>query len=426
MSTVVQAPDLDVVALDDHLLVHDAPRATVHALNATARMVWDACARAASADEVVAAVARTSGAPAAAIDLDVRRTLDELRSVGLVRPGWAPRSEPAPLTRRAGTPAGSRPATAPPTSDGSTTVDQVATASRANRREPDHGTLRVSMLGRSATVTSADPEVTSRLRRVLRGVRDHEAHGTAPLPGDHAYTVAAHGTGDDWVVHLDGVPLCAPAPKDDVLSHLLWHLDHHSVTQASSWLTLHAGAVLGPAGVVAIAGQPDAGKSTLTAAATAAGLTYVSDEVVAVDLRTLEVVPYPTPIGLDGRALALLDHLGVGPTASAIASASVGTTERFVDPGLFGAIATRPAPLAAVVLPDRGRRRSVLRSPPRAPVDAALALAAVAFNLDTTREGGLRALVRLAARTPVLDLATADLRAAVAEVARWSGSTACG
>ena len=61
---------------------------------------------------------------------------------------------------------------------------------------------------------------------------------------------------------------------------------------------LHAASIDTPAGVIALAGQSHAGKSTLVAAAVLAGYGYVADEITAVSPSDLSVRPFHRPIGL--------------------------------------------------------------------------------------------------------------------------------
>ena len=229
----------------------------------------------------------------------------------------------------------------------------------------------------------------------------------APVPAqaDRAGYRLRPAPGQDgrWLLELDGRPLHGPAALEAVHRHLLWHANHRAIGDERTWLVLHAGAVAGDGGAVALPGPPDAGKSTLTAALCRRGLRYVTDEAVALD-GDATVHPYPKPLTLDPRSLALLDV----PAGTAVAG--------HLPPTAVGAVAPEPVPLTAVVLPERrpGAGATLERLDP---AEAALALAGATFNLPATGDVGLAALADVAARVPVHRLVLDDLHEAAQLVA---------
>ena len=68
----------------------------------------------------------------------------------------------------------------------------------------------------------------------------------------------------------------------------------------------HAGTFRVGGRTVAVAGESGAGKSTLVAAAALRGLSYVGDEVCAIDPSSRDVVPFRRPIGLRAGGAAAL------------------------------------------------------------------------------------------------------------------------
>src|SRR5919106_4168001 len=94
--------------------------------------------------------------------------------------------------------------------------------------------------------------------------------------------------------------------------------------EATEQVLLHAAAVAGPeGGAVLLPGGTGAGKSTLAAASVGGGLTYVTDELVAVDRGTGLVKPYAKPLGLDGERLVPASSLGAVATQPVTPSALV-------------------------------------------------------------------------------------------------------
>jgi hypothetical protein len=140
----------------------------------------------------------------------------------------------------------------------------------------------------------------------------------------------------------------------------------------SRYLTIHSGAVLAAAGVVAWPAPSGAGKSTLVAAALLRGFGLVSDEALCLDPDRRCVVPYPRPLTLDGWAV---ERLGLGRLFDGGGDAS---GEIPLTAGDLGATAANaPGALAAVVLIRRGAQLSLERTPSD---QAAAALLRHSFN----------------------------------------------
>ena len=91
----------------------------------------------------------------------------------------------------------------------------------------------------------------------------------------------------------------------DALVHDL----NRRVVDASPHLLLHAGGVAGAGVAVALPGQTEAGKTTLTAGLVRAGLGYLTDEALAFDRETL-LVAVPEAVVDRPRSLAALPRAG--------------------------------------------------------------------------------------------------------------------
>lgn len=111
---------------------------------------------------------------------------------------------------------------------------------------------------------------------------------------------------------------------------------------------LHAGAVLLPGGVAAIAGPTGAGKSTLTAALMRRGHTLLADDIVALDLDGDGVRAYPGP-----PLMNLPVDLAAGGEFGAVIATFEDDAEAWVE---VRHSARQPARLAAVFLLERGVR----------------------------------------------------------------------
>lgn len=171
---------------------------------------------------------------------------------------------------------------------------------------------------------------------------------------------------------------------------ILSDLTTRVVELESRSLLIHAGAVSGPGGALIIAGPPGCGKSTLVAALTAEGLSYLSDEVAALDLETHVVSAFPRPMAIRADSFDLVSELAeLRPTdlERGPGSPKVHLNPEDLRPGSNAAT----APVAAVIVPVLdGSGRAVLEPLSRA--ELVMLVAEQSFNF---RSLGERALVGL-------------------------------
>jgi hypothetical protein len=108
-----------------------------------------------------------------------------------------------------------------------------------------------------------------------------------------------------WLQVLrDDDALLTTETRDEALSYLLWSIYTRAVERLSGrYLLFHAGAVgLGGRGVLLPAAS-GSGKSTLVAGLMAAGLEYISDDVVPVDATSLRMSPFSKSVGVKRGSL---------------------------------------------------------------------------------------------------------------------------
>jgi hypothetical protein len=189
----------------------------------------------------------------------------------------------------------------------------------------------------------------------------------------------------------DGRIVCHGVDPAVAAATVVWRLNAIA-TESSAHVLLHAACVAPPtSGAVLLAGGPGAGKSTLAAACIAAGFTYLSDELAAIDRRTGMALPYAKPLVLDG--------------------------ERLVPASTLGGVTTLPVALAGLVFP-RYEPGAPLTEVPLEPSWALVALAAHATNGAALGPTALAWLAGLALACPAIQVTHGDARAAVAVVER--------
>lgn len=90
---------------------------------------------------------------------------------------------------------------------------------------------------------------------------------------------------------------------DVLLRHLTWHINQAMIERSTvDHLVLHAAAACRAGITVALPGLAESGKTTTVAGLLREGYEYVTDEAVAVEPRTLRVIPFPKALSVDEGA----------------------------------------------------------------------------------------------------------------------------
>lgn len=230
-------------------------------------------------------------------------------------------------------------------------------------------------------------------------------------PAASEYTLAATPAGCGlW---FDGEPVVEGGDRAHALALLLWHVNREVVARSGHWVLLHAaGATLDGVGLVMPAPM-ESGKTTLVAGLVRSGLGYLSDELVAVDPATLELVAYPKALSIDPGSWPLLPDLRP-------------TVDPAVRPHLpqqwqVAAADIRPdavvgAAVPGLIVAPRYRAGAQTRLTRLRPADALVLLAQCAFGLPERAERDLSVLGRLAERCACYELTMGDLDEACALV----------
>lgn len=165
---------------------------------------------------------------------------------------------------------------------------------------------------------------------------------------------------------------------------------------------LHAAALARRGRAFLLVGASGRGKSTTTWALLHHGFDYLSDELAPVDLKTLEVQPYPHAICLKDRPPA---PYGL-PDAALRTSSTVHVPIAQLPRGAIG----KPMPVAAILFLEYGCGRNPPMVRRISEAESAARLFANALNPLAHPEDGLAGAAALAQRIPSFHLRSAELR----------------
>jgi hypothetical protein len=225
---------------------------------------------------------------------------------------------------------------------------------------------------------------------------------TADQP-DHRYTIRSH-TPELVQLALDGRILRTAVPSS-VARYLIWHVNRLAVASVPDRVVVHAGCVQRDGATVLLPASMDSGKSTLTASLVSRGWDYLSDEAVALDPISGDLLPYPRSITLDRGSWTVLPSLE--PADPELASGEL-LGSWHVSPLTIRADSIgRPAPVDVVVFPRYDPDASTSLDPMR-PVDALSSLLAHTFDFGGLGQLGLDRL-RALADSPAYRLVVNDL-----------------
>jgi hypothetical protein len=255
-----------------------------------------------------------------------------------------------------------------------------------------------------------DGAVGRHIEALLSALCDSREEEAAASDASHRYTLTsvAPGTLD---LARDGELVCAGRTCADTIGWLVWDVNRAAAETSGQHLLFHAGGLEAAGRGVLVPGPSGSGKSTLTAGLARAGLAYLSDELVAFELATGRLLPYPKPITLKTGSFAALPELA--PLADDdFGSRNPAAREWQVPVGMSTALAVgTPCEAAFVVVPryDPGGATSLC---PLTETEAFFTLALNAVNLIPHQTAGTEALGQLAARCECFRLSISDLEEA--------------
>ena len=262
-------------------------------------------------------------------------------------------------------------------------------------------TARLTLLDFDVSVHSDVPGAIELIEELYAPVQR-----TGSAPDALIIGTAFHNSEPGYFTALGGgVIVRTPAPTV-AFAHLVFEANQQAIERSPHLVRLHAAGVARDGLAVALPGAMGAGKSTLAAGLVAAGLGYITDEVVALEPATGAVRAYGKPISL-GTAPPELE---VPAWHAAHPGRALLGASGLIPAGVLGDVVTDSLPLGAVILPTY-----LPDAPTRiervAPADGLAAVAAHTFHLD--EPGTLATLSALLAGVPCYRLVGGSLRAAV-------------
>ena len=277
-----RAPRLVGVVLDGEEVVYDPSRREAHLLNPTASLLLRRCDGQTTVADLIEELVEAYGADPAVVAADLATALDDFARRQLVGP------EPSPADL---------PEVGRPMPELVARPDPVVSPDRWAVESATLVALRSRL-----RVRSDEPVVGRYVDQVFASLISSELVGEpAREPvGDpvHTYDIVTGGAGPIRLL-LDGTEVGATNTLDGAMSYLQWSINQLAIGEAGAMALLHAAAVRLGDRVAMFPAESNSGKSTLAAGMVRAGLGYVTDEAVAIDPATGEVLAYPKPISLD-------------------------------------------------------------------------------------------------------------------------------
>jgi hypothetical protein len=188
------------------------------------------------------------------------------------------------------------------------------------------------------------------------------------------------------------------------MAALFWDVNRRAAASEPDRLMVHASAVARDDEGWIFAAPSESGKSTLAAGLLARGFSYMTDEAVAIDLRTGVLHGYAKPLSIDPGSQPLLAHLRPRPEESREWS----TRQWLVPPPRAARAVRQTARLRLLVFPRYAPTADTALSA-ISTAEAAIELCSNSFNFHQQARAALPLLPRLLADVPCYRLTVSNL-----------------
>ena len=361
---------------------------TLHRLDAVGAVVWECF----DGQTTVAAIARRLaegfGVEKGDVQRDVSALCTELFDEGLLEGGPFATPDPRPVIRPGHPP--------------SVPLDPG--------RDLPYRTGRFVAFAHDFGIQTDDAKLCAYFDRSLR------SFGAAGRPARWYSVVSGNAPMERYRIYLDDEGLLAAPDSDLVARYLLWHVNYEVISTSSAHLLVHAaGATTGGQAVV-LPGEMNAGKTTLVAGLVLDGFQFLTDELVALNVGTGLIDPYPRPLNIGRGSFDVLAPLR---PADRDDDDPIPRLVWHVEPTSIRAdVVAASTPLRWVIAP-RFEPGAATRLEPLSRPEAAALLHRHAFNPQRVGSAGIRALVTAVSTARCARLVNGDLTSAVASVRRF-------
>jgi hypothetical protein len=251
-------------------------------------------------------------------------------------------------------------------------------------------------------VRTSSPELAAYLPGLL------ETFPPSPAPPSAVYSLFDLGDGvaERWQAYVGDLRVASTGNANDAVRYLLWHLNRKVVESSPRYTLLHAAAVALDGQAVIMPAAMDSGKTTTTAGLLRSGLSYLTDEIVALDPETLQVAAYPRTLNVDPGSWDVLRDL----EPDLPDDLRMFTTDRWdLRPGAFGPDTVAYTAEPALIVAPRYVAGAPTSLDPVGQVRTARALSQSTFKLGRNSRRDLDVLGRLARTCPGYQLTIGDL-----------------
>ena len=279
-------------------------------------------------------------------------------------------------------------------------------------RSQDHGgchrTSNLTALSHRFTVRTEDSRVGRQVEALLEGLREEGAPVAGPADCSYVLRTSTDGRID---VLRDGTYTVRAQRPGDAIGWLVWDLTRGAAEAGRDHLLLHAAGLQHSDIGVVIPGPSGSGKSTLAAGLVRAGLAYLSDELIALELERGYLLPYAKPISVKPGSFGVLGDMFSSTVSAANEQWSAGEMLLAVGDSVCRPVGVACMP-ELVVVPryEPGCRTTLARL---SETEAFAALAVNAVNFVHHGADGAQALGELVARCRCVALTMSDLDQAV-------------
>lgn len=290
-----------------------------------------------------------------------------------------------------------------------------------------HCTPNLKALSFRFTVRCDDAVLGVHIDALLSSLREAEDHAEEPVhavaePSPHRYSVTSSPTRggvvdvrrDDQLVQHEVAPRAA-------VGWLVWDINRLAAELSGEHLLFHSGGLEASGAGILVPAVSGSGKSTLTAGLTRAGLGYLSDELVALELPGAglpagRLLPYPKPITVKPGSFGVLSDMA----PAQLDGEGDGEWQVPVGPGTGRRIGEPCEPVFVVV--PRYDEAAATALVPMSETEAFFTLALHAVNLLPLGTIGSEALGALASQCACYTLTYSELDAACELVLGLAGA----